>query len=127
MPYDYEKLRSKFIKPDGLDRLDGEIMFLKNFDQDDEFFHITSQIEPNLRSKIERGEFIDLERLLPKDRGFGKNGNEDLNKQLYQLITHGTSNFLEPPISKANKISNIKKWDQAFRVYAAIYTHANPE
>ena len=101
-------------------------MLLRNFDQDDEFFHITSQIEPNMRIKIERGEFVELERLLPKDKSFGRSGNDDLNKQLYQLITQGTGNFIEPPVQKAGKINNVRKWDQAFRVYAAIYTHANP-
>ena len=126
MPYDYDKLRSKFVKPEGLAPLDSEILFLRNFDQDDEFFHVTSQIEPTLRGKIERGEFIELERLLPKDRFGNKAAGDELNKHLFQLITQGTSNYLEPPISKNGKINSIKKWDQAFRVFMAIYTHANP-
>ena len=121
-----DKLKSKFVTQEGLAPLDSEIMFLRNFDQDDEFFHITSQIEPGLRSKIERGEFITLERLLPKDR-FGNKWADELNKQLFQLITQGTKSYLEPPQVKTGKISNIRKWDQAFRVYAAIYTHANLE
>ena len=126
LPYDYEKIRDKFVKPEGLAPLDNEIMFLRNFDQDHEFFHITSQIDPNLKARIERGEFIDLERLLPKDKSLGR--NDDLNKQLYNLITQGTSSFLDAPMPKnAAKINGIRKWDQAFRVYAAIYTHANPE
>ena len=126
LPYDYEKLRTKFIKPEGLAPIDNEILFLRNFDQDDEFFHITSQIDPSLRTKIERGEFVDLERLLPKDRTLGK-PQDDLNRQLYQLITQGTSNFLEAPVPRTGKINNIQRWDQAFRVFAAIYTNANPE
>ena len=124
MPYDYDKLQTKFIQLDGLAPVDKEILFLHNFDQDDEFFHVTSQIEPALRSKIERGEYIDLERLLPKDRS-GR-GGDDLNKQLFQLITQGTNSYLEPPNAKGGKINSVRKWDQAFRVYAAIYTHANP-
>ena len=76
--------------------------------------------------KIERGEFIDLERLLPHDRNH-RTGNEDLNRQLYQLITQGTSGYLEPPVPKSGKINSLRKWDQAFRIFAAIYTHANPE
>ena len=126
LPYDYEKIRDKFVKPEGLAPLDNEIMFLRNFDQDDEFFHIASQIDPHLKARIERGEFIDLKRLLPKDKSLGR--NDDLNKQLYNLITQGTSSFLDAPMPKnAVKINGICKWDQAFRVYAAIYTHANPE
>ena len=128
MPYDYEQLRTKFVRPEGLAPLDKEILFLRNFDQDDEFFHITSQIEPSMKAKIEKGEFIDLERLLPKDRSMGaKNNGDELNKQLFQLITQGTNGYLEPPIPRTGKINNIEKWDQAFRVYAAIYTRANPE
>ena len=48
MPYDYERLRSKFVKSEGLGLIDSEVLFLRNFDQDDEFFHVTSQIEPSL-------------------------------------------------------------------------------
>ena len=120
MPYDYDQLRTKFVKSDGLAPIDSEILFLKNFDQDDEFFHATSQIDPGLRIKIERGEFIELERLLPRERVQNR-GNDDLIKQLYQLITQGTSNYLEQPVPKSGKINNIRKWDQAFRVFGAIY------
>ena len=62
MPYDYDQLRAKFVKPEGLAPVDNEILFLHNFDQDDEFFHVTSQIDPATHGKIERGEFIDLMR-----------------------------------------------------------------
>ena len=127
MPYDYEKLKSKFVRPDGLAPIDSEIMFLRNFDQDDEFFHVTSQIEPALCTKIERGEFIELERLLPKDRSGGRFAHEELNKQLFQLISQGTNSYVDPPMPKGGKINNVRKWDQAFRVFAAIYTQANPE
>ena len=68
MPYDYEQLRTKIVTDEGLGPIDREILFLRNFDQDDEFFHVTSQIDPGLKAKIERGEFVDLERLLPKDK-----------------------------------------------------------
>ena len=127
LPYDYEQLRSKFVKPEGLAPIDPEIMILRNFDQDDEFFHITSQIEPALRAKIERGEYIELERLLPKDWASMCRPGEELNKQLFQLITQGTDTYLEPPMQKTGKINSVRKWDQAFRVYAAVYTCANPE
>ena len=128
MPYDYERLKSRFVTDQGLLPIDNEILFLRNFDQDDEFFHITSQIEVGLKSKIEKGEFVDLERLLPRDKfSSGVRGNDDLNKQLFQLISQGTNSYLSAPEHRNGpKINNIKKWDQAFRVYAAIYTQANP-
>ena len=99
---------------------------MRNFDQDDEFFHVTSQVDANLRLKIERGEFVDLERLLPKDKFSGGPRNDDLNKQLFQLISQGTNSYMTPPDAKGARINNIRKWDQAFRVFAAIYTQANP-
>ena len=37
---------------------------------DDDFFHITCHIDSSLRTKIENGEFVDLDKLLPKDNGF---------------------------------------------------------
>ena len=126
MPYDYDKLSSKFIRSEGLAPLDREILFLHNFDQDDKFFHVTSQIDPTLKSKIEKGEFIELEWLLPKDRSPGSR-SDDINKQLFKLIIQGTNSYVEPPMPpKAGKINNVRKWDQAFRVFAAIYTNANP-
>ena len=35
-------------------------------ESDDEFFHLTCHVEPQRRQKIERGEFVELENLLPK-------------------------------------------------------------
>ena len=39
---------------------------------DDDFFHLTCHIEPSLIHKIEKGEFIKLEKLLPKEK-YNKN------------------------------------------------------
>ena len=43
---------------------------------DDNFFHLTCHIDPNLIHKIEKGEFIELEKLLPKDK-LGRNGDDN--------------------------------------------------
>ena len=43
---------------------------------DDDFFHLTCFIEPSLIHKIEKGEFVELEKLLPKDKS-GKSGDEN--------------------------------------------------
>ena len=40
---------------------------------DDDFFHLTCHIDPSLLLKIEKGEFIELEKLLPRDKLGGKN------------------------------------------------------
>ena len=35
---------------------------------DDHFFHLTCHIEPSLIHKIEKGELVELEKILPKDK-----------------------------------------------------------
>ena len=43
-----------------------------------------------------------------------------------QLFTKNGQAYFAPPDSD-KRINGIKRWDQAFRVYATIYTQANPE
>ena len=87
----------------------------------DEFFHITCHMDGGTRNKIERGEFIDLEKLLTRDRfRSGRNDENRLefyNKDGYTYLV---------PANHDNRITNVRKWEQAFRVYAAIYSKANP-
>ena len=61
-------------------RVDSDKMNLLNIGSgvsDDDFFHLTCHIEPNLIHKIEKGEFVELEKLLPKDK---LGGSKDDNK-----------------------------------------------
>ena len=90
-------------------------------DCDDEFFHIMCHIDPALRMKIEKGDFVDLERLLPKNRS--QMFKEDNAMQFY--YNEGGEPYWAPA-RKETCISNVHKWEQAFQVYAAIYSDANP-
>ena len=85
---------------------------------DDQFFHLTCHVDALLKSKIERGEYVELECLLPKWKSFGETRFEWINKD--------GMTFLAPTQDRDTKINGIRKWDQAFRVYAAIYCNANP-
>ena len=91
-------------------------------DTDDDFFHLTCHIEPALRQKIEKGEFVDLEKLLPKDRFPHKMSDE---RQM-EMVNRDGMTFFVPAGEKDNRINGIRKWEQAFRVYAAIYCKENP-
>ena len=42
-----------------------------------------------------------------------------------ELVTQGGHTYFKP--IKDTQIHGLRKWEQAFRVYAAIYTDANPE
>ena len=92
---------------------------LPNSVTDDEFFHLLCHMEPSLVSKIENGEYIELEKLLPKER-FAR-GNEGRMEWVYR-----DGNTYLVPVNKDQKINGIRCWEQAFRVYATIYCGANP-
>ena len=89
---------------------------------DNEFIHITCHVNANLRAKIEAGQFVDLEKLLLKDRSTSV-GQSESRMGIYQR--DGLTYFI-PSSDRDIKISNVRKWEQAFRVYAAIYSKANP-
>ena len=85
---------------------------------DDDYFHLVCHVDSTLKVKIERGEYVELEKLLPRKQTQGDGRLEWVSKD--------GMTFLAPAQDRDYKISNIKKWDQAFRVYAAIYCNANP-
>ena len=87
--------------------------------EDDEFFHTTCHIESGLKQKIERGEFVELEKLLQRKLDPNK------DKRLH-LVNRDGESFFVPASDREAKIDNVKKWEQAFRVYTTIYCHANP-
>ena len=89
---------------------------------DDDFLHLTCHIDGSLRSKIEKGEYVDLEKLLPKDKSKSK-----LSDDTQMEWVHRDGNmYLVPASNQQNKINGIRRWDQAFRVYAMIFCRANP-
>ena len=88
---------------------------------DDDFFHLTCHIDPTLIHKIEQGEFVELEKLLPKDK-LGRNNEESR----LEWVQRDGGTFLVPA-QRDNKISGFRRWEQAFRAYATIYCGANPQ
>ena len=92
---------------------------------DDELFHLTCHIDKNTQDKIEHGDFVDLEKLVPKDRLFG--GSSGDGSPRLEWVQKDGQTFLTPANSDKNiKITSFRKWEQAFRMYATIYCGANP-
>ena len=87
---------------------------------DDDFFHLTCHVDSGLIAKIEKGEFVELEKLLPKDK------RRKLDDNRMEWVRQEGSTFLAPVSDRMNKISSFQRWDQAFQVYATIYCGANP-
>ena len=90
---------------------------------DDDFLHIMCHVDQSLVNKIEKGEFVDLERLLPKERFTNRPAN---NEQRMEWVRSEEGTFLVPTQDKSTKINSFKRWEQAFRIYATIYCGANP-
>ena len=107
----------------GITPMNEEIQWLRNFDQDDEFFHVTCHIDENLKTKISRGEYVDLDKLLPKSKtGIMKPLEED---SLFKFGVREGQPFVTASNDSNSRITSVWKWDQAFRSYATIYTQAN--
>ena len=66
---------------------------------------------------------MELEKLLPKAKGAVYGSNEPRT----ELIFHEERPVIVPHVDKSRLITGVRKWEQAFRVYAAIYSQANPE
>ena len=70
-----EKFKATFAEPGKLIQFDnksnGIEVQIPNIGcgvSDDDFFHLTCHIDPNLIHKIEKGELVELGKLLPKDK-----------------------------------------------------------
>ena len=89
---------------------------------DDDFFDLTCHIEPLLQKKIERGEFVDLDKLLPKDSFQSRHVS---NKTKLEWVQSEGSTYLVPAKS-TSRVNCFCRWEQAFRMYATIYCTKNP-
>ena len=88
---------------------------------DDEFFHVTCHVDRAMASKIGRGEYVDLEKLLVKE-WFKRRDSEDR----FEFVTREGHTYLAPAQDREPKINGIRRWEQAFQMYAAIYSKVNP-
>ena len=119
---DAEHFRAAVNPPAGMASVIGlaGAMNEQMLDIDDQFFHVTCHVDPGMRVKIKKGDFVDLEKLLLRMKG--PKGQENKLDLVYK---DGQSYFI-PSQGAENWITGVHKWEQAFRIYAAIYSQANP-
>ena len=119
-----EKFKAKLNNPTGeyinvVDSIQSQVR------DDDEFVHISSHIDQSIKERIRRGEFVELEKLLKRNRSTGLDHPE--RDMTLDVVTREGHTYLTPkPSEKQGSISSVRKWEQAFRVYASIYSEANP-
>ena len=99
-----------------------ELMHLRYLDDDDDFFHVSCHIDQALMQKIAHGEFVELEKLIQK-----KTALEPESEKRMHLVNRDGESFFVPTTDRETKITNVKKWEQAFRVYTTVYCKFNPE
>ena len=86
---------------------------------DEDYLVIGAHIDETLQSKIVKGEYIDFGKLLPRDKVLA----DDESK--LELVIHNGKTFWVPT-SETIAISHFSKWEQAFRIYANVYTKRFP-
>ena len=64
---------------------------------------------------------MDLEKLLPKERG----GVRTFDEKLEIFSKDGVAYFAPTQDRQVNRISGLRKWEQAYRIYAAVYSRTN--
>ena len=73
--------------------VDERVQRLRDLDNDDDFFHVTCHLDSHLTGKIQRGDFVDLECLLPKEKG----GMLDMrDENVMELISKGGATYFAP-------------------------------
>ena len=114
------ELPSKNLTEVNANKLSSEL--LHSVAVDENYHAVMSHVDPLTRQKIEKGEYMDFAKLLPRDRIM----IED-DEKIHLVVKDGRI-F---PMSKDQHdstvvIDTLHKWEQAFRVFSDIYTRAYP-
>ena len=86
---------------------------------DDEYMLVGAHVDEATYNKIIEGKYVDFGKLIPHDRIAVE---ED--QRLEMIIRGGKTYWV--PATETTSISNVIKWEQAFRVYSNIYTKQFP-
>ena len=89
---------------------------------DDDFFHMTCHIDPQVMAKIKQGLYVELEKLIQKPEHL----KTEIDGRQVLVERDGEQYYVPYKGKDSPKINSVKKWEEAFRIYAAIYCQANP-
>ena len=101
---DTERFRADISQPKGMG---GENNFFKGVCtvkegeilEDDDFFHITCHVEQSITKKFSRGEFVELDKLLVKDK-FRRSGSD---QQRLEFVNQDGHTYLAPVNDKTQR------------------------
>ena len=109
----------KQIPHDSGQILDLSKQFIHSAMVDENYKIVGAHVDPAIKTKIINHEYVDFCRLIAKDRVMV----EDDNK-IQWVIRQGIPCCV--PQVETTGINSYSKWDQAFKVFTAIYTEAHP-
>ena len=89
---------------------------------DDDLFDVAIHVEDTNQSLIAKGDFVEINKLVPKR----ESKPDESDKPLKLINKEGKTFLVAGEDSETTKVMNVKKWTEGFRVYAAIYSKANP-
>ena len=112
-------LRGEYNNFNVLPKDTDQFKYIAQMDQD--YVVVGSHIDEGMQEKIIKGMYIDFSKLIPKDKVLIE---EDGRMEL--VIKNGKSFWIPASHTESVEINNFSKWEQAFRVYANIYTKGNP-
>lgn len=88
-----------------------------------EFDPLTVQLDGLTLDKIERGAYVDLRKLLPKET-LGDDEDED---ELHWVMQGGTPKLRKKSAGEILNINGYRRWMTAFSAYSRIYVKSNPQ
>ena len=97
---------------------DGNKSFSAQMDED--YLVVGGHVDENMKGKIIRGEYVDFSKLIPRDKILVEEDNR------MELVVKDGKAFWASPTNEVVTINNFNKWEQAFRIYANIYTSEYP-
>ena len=91
--------------------------FIAKIDQDYQL--VGSHLDEHTKIKIQKGEYVDFGKLIPKDRILAE---ED--ERLELVVRQGRTFW--SLVSESVTINCYNRWEQAFRIFSDIYTRSHP-
>ena len=94
-----------------------QFQFIAQMDQD--YLVVSSHVDEATQEKIVKGQYIDFSKLIPRDKVLS-------NEEKLELVIKNGKTYWSP-VGDAITINTFARWEQAFRVYANIYTRKFPQ
>ena len=102
-----EKFKAKLNNPTGMAMSINTVDYLGfKIKDDDEFVHICSHIDLVLRDKIKRGEYVELEKLIKRNRTSGLDTDREMS---LDVISKDGHTYLAPKNERSVSISGIRE------------------